>query len=398
MLAGLQKQLWGEERRGRLPTGGPGTGQTRLTATSYDPVRLQPTVTYGSLDSDVFSFDPNTGRMIQYKNNVGSKSVTGNLTWNANGTLQKLQIADGLNALNTQTCAVGYDDLVRVASVNCGATIWNQTFAYDPFGNIQKSVPAGSTGVTFLPGYSTSTNQFTSFPCATPGYDANVNLTPDWSHNYSWDAEGKMLSIDTNSVQVTYDALGRMVEQNRNGSYTQIVYTPAGGKFALMSGQSLTKALVPLPAGATAVYKSSGLAYYRHSDWLGSSRLATTPTRTLYASVAYAPFGEPYAQSGTQDLSFSGQDQDTVAGIHDFAFRKYNPVHGRWMTPDPAGFGAANLANPQTLNRYAYVRNNPLALVDPLGLCDDGNTDDCGGRDGGGGGGDGGGDGGGGGE
>jgi hypothetical protein len=61
----------------------------------------------------------------------------------------------------------------------------------------------------------------------------------------------------------------------------------------MMNGQTLTKAFVPVPGGATAVYTSSGLAYYRHSDWLGSSRFASTPTtRTKYFDVAYAPYGE----------------------------------------------------------------------------------------------------------
>ncbi|PYV24820.1 MAG: hypothetical protein DMG27_11950 [Acidobacteria bacterium] len=50
---------------------------------------------------------------------------------------------------------------------------------------------------------------------------------------------------------MTYDALGRMVEQNRSGSYTQIVYGPDGGKLALMNGQTLSKAFVPLSGSAT---------------------------------------------------------------------------------------------------------------------------------------------------
>jgi RHS repeat-associated protein len=158
-----------------------------------------------------------------------------------------------------------------------------------------------------------------------------------------------------------------MVEQNRSGSYTQVVYAPSGFKLALMSGQTLKKSFVPLPSGAQAVYNSSGLAYYRHPDWLGSSRLASTPSRTIYADVAYAPFGESYNSSGNVDLSFTGQNQDTISGLYDFPQREYSPVQGRWISPDPLGIGAVKITNPQTWNRYAYVHNNPLGMIDPNG-------------------------------
>jgi hypothetical protein len=57
-------------------------------------------------------------------------------------------------------------------------------------------------------------------------------------------------------VTLTYDALGRMVEQSRSGAYTQIVHSPTGAKLALMNGQALVKGFVALPGGGTAVYMS----------------------------------------------------------------------------------------------------------------------------------------------
>jgi RHS repeat-associated protein len=159
-----------------------------------------------------------------------------------------------------------------------------------------------------------------------------------------------------------------MVEQNRGGSYTQIVYSPTGGKLALMRGQSLQKAFVLLPGGGTAVYNSTGLAHYRHPDWLGSSRLATTPSQTVYAYTGYAPFGENYEGQGSTDLSFTGQNQDTVSGLDDFLYREYSPAQGRWISPDPSGLQAVDTTNPQSWNRYAYLMNNPLAHIDQGGL------------------------------
>jgi len=244
--------------------------------------------------------------------------------------------------------------------------MWAQTFSFDPFGNVRKDVPPGATGIAFQPTYSNTHNWLTSLPGASAATDENGNVLNDGNHAYTWNAYGMMTSVDV-TTKITYDAFGRAVEIEHSGSFTQIVYSPTGGKLAVMNGQNLVKALVRLPLGATAVYNSSGLAYIRHSDHLGSSRLATTPARTMYASAAYAPYGEAYAQAGATDLSFTGQDQDTTSGMYDFMLRKYNPVQGRWLSPDPAGLGAVDPANPQTWNRYAYVGNNPLSLIDPLG-------------------------------
>ena len=69
--------------------------------------------------------------------------------------------------------------------------------------------------------------------------------------------------------------------------------------------------------------------------------------------------------------NFTGQTQDTTAGLYDFLFRQQSSAQGRWLVPDPAGLAAVDITNPQTWNRYAYVGNNPPSRVDPLGLDSD---------------------------
>ena len=302
--------------------------------------------------------------MTQYKANVGSSSMTGTPGWNTNRTLGSLSITDGLNSADTQSCTYAYDALARLTSAGCGA-VWSQSFTYDAFGNIKKS---GSQ--SFQPTYSATTNQMTNTGAVTPTYDTNGNLTYDGFYNYTWDGEGNLATLNSNGE--TYDALNRRVEQYNGSAYTEIVYGPAGNKMALMSGQTVTKVFAPLSAGATAVYTSSGLSYYRHPDWLGSSRVASTTSRTLYYDGAYAPFGENYAETGTTDRNFTGQNQDltpaSTGDLYDFLYREYHKIQGRWISPDPAGLAAVNPANPQSWNRYAYVLNNPLALTDIAGL------------------------------
>ncbi len=360
-LPGLPTLTYGVDGEGRGYSVTASSGQNPVASTLYNAADKPTSVGLGSGDSDSFSYDPNTGRITEYEFTINGQSLTGNLTWNQNQSLEKMSITDPFNAGNSQTCTYTFDDLRRISAANCGS-IWAQTFSYDAFGNISKS---GS--VSFQPTYSASTNRMTTLPGFTPSYDANGNLLNDSAHSYTWDVNGRPVSVD--SVNLTYDALGRMIEQNRSGSYTEIVYAPGGFKLALMSGQTLQKAFVPLPSGAKAVYTSSGLSYYRHPDWLGSSRLASTPSRTIYADVAYAPFGESYAASGNTDLSFTGQNQDTVSGLYDFPAREYSPTQGRWVSPDPLGIGAVKITNPRSWNRYAYTLNDPLSLIDPNGEC-----------------------------
>ena len=365
-LSALPTFTYTPDGEGRPYQASASSGQNPVTSTLFNSASLPTSITYGSNDSDSYSYDSNTDRVTQYQFSVNSQSLTGALTWNANHSLGSLSITDALNSADTQSCSFSHDDLRRLTNANCGS-VWSQTFSYDPFGNLSSS---GS--MSFQPTYSVSTNQITSVGGFTPTYDADGNTTADPSNTYAWDSNGRPVTLD--GVGLTYDALGRMVEQNRSGVYTQIVYGPNGDKFALMSGSTLQKAIVPLPGGAQALYNSSGLLYYGHSDHLGSIRLGSSSTRSVVFDMAYAPFGETYATSGSTDPAFTSQRQDTVANIYDFPAREYNNF-GRWASPDPSGLSAVHPRNPQTLNRYAYVTNSPLAAVDPQGL--DGGSDGC---------------------
>src|SRR5437879_6749173 len=109
----------------------------------------------GSRTRTKYGYDPNTGRMNNYTFTVGStpKSQVGTLNWNANGTLQSLQITDGFNSGGAHTCNYKYDELARlgqfntggtpVTNVDCGASVWQQAFQFDAFDNLTKTVPPG---------------------------------------------------------------------------------------------------------------------------------------------------------------------------------------------------------------------------------------------------------------
>jgi len=74
----------------------------------------------------------------------------------------------------------------------------------------------------------------------------------------------------------------------------------------------------------------------------------------------------------------SGKERDAESGLDNFGARYFGSSMGRFMSPDPSGLAYANSMNPQSLNLYSYVRNNPLINTDPTGMeCvwDDGSYD-----------------------
>lgn len=120
-----------------------------------------------------------------------------------------------------------------------------------------------------------------------------------------------------------------------------------------------------------AEYKN-GTTYFAHGDHLGSTRVATKVDKTMQASYDLMPYGESSNPDTTITHKFTGLERDSKdsePGLDDTWFRKYSALCGRWLSPDPL-FGSPS--DPQSLNRYAYVLNDPVNLIDPLGLqCQD---------------------------
>jgi len=120
---------------------------------------------------------------------------------------------------------------------------------------------------------------------------------------------------------------------------------------------------------------SQGTTYFIHQDHLGSTRLVTGyPSPSVVECDDYYPRGEANANVNTcfaatdTTYKFTGLERDSESNLDHTQFRQNSSMLDRWMSPDPAGISASSLSDPQTLNRYAYVRNSPVSLSDPPGI------------------------------
>ena len=119
---------------------------------------------------------------------------------------------------------------------------------------------------------------------------------------------------------------------------------------------------------------SSGTIDYYEEDVLGSSRTLVQAGGTSPCFDAdFLPFGyeKDVTTTCSQNYKFEGKERDTETGDDDFGARYYTFRLGRWLSADwssvPAPVPYANLTNPQTLNLYAMVSDNPESFVDLTG-------------------------------
>ena len=114
-------------------------------------------------------------------------------------------------------------------------------------------------------------------------------------------------------------------------------------------------------------FRWGGTLHWVGSDHLGGTVRVLDSSFTALDRMRYRPYGEDRdtGSSLNTDRKFTGQTEDEAAGLYWYASRAYDPAIGRFVSPDsivPAP------GNPQSLNRFSYVYNNPLRFVDPTGL------------------------------
>ena len=119
--------------------------------------------------------------------------------------------------------------------------------------------------------------------------------------------------------------------------------------------------------------RPTGTVNYYFSNHLGSASVITSATAVIQEQMDFYPFGGVAYSSGSDPnhYKFTGKERDSESGLDNFGARYFTSSLGRFMTPDwatrPTAVPYAVFGDPQSLNLYTYVRNDPVTRADADG-------------------------------
>ncbi len=270
-----------------------------------------------------------------------------------------------------------YDALNRLTrgyTTLYGSGPYDESYTYNAIGNLSNKAGLGYTYSASAANCAAGTAALKPHAVSQAGantyaYDCNGNLSSrtenSVSYTQGWDSENHLSSVSGNghSIQYTYDGDGQRVKRVDNGVSSAYV----GHAYEWNSTNGVTKYYYA--AGTRVAMRQGTNVYYLHGDHLHSTSVSTDINGNWFGQTLYLPFGGTRYSSGGQpsDYLYTGQRQEsTTGGLYDYGARFYDPLIGRFISADMVVPGADN---PQALNRYSYVFNNPLKYKDPSGHC-----------------------------
>ena len=213
-------------------------------------------------------------------------------------------------------------------------------------------------------------NRLLTRPGVTYTYDNNGNTITktdaSGTTTYTYDFENRLISATMpGGIAATYgyDPFGRRISKTVNGVITRYLYDGMDivkeydGTGTLLAtyrhGPGIDEPIAMTRGGQT---------FYYHADGLGSITGLTNSSQTVVQTYGYDGFGNLNQAPTVQNpYTYTGREYDAETGLYYYRARSYDPKTGRFLQQDPIGLAGG-------INLYAYVGNNPVVFVDPLGL------------------------------
>lgn len=314
-------------------------GYTRRASVSTDGSETNGNNHYPSLSAD--------GGVVAFES-----AATNTVAGDTNGVTDTFVRVEPPVQVSTYT----YDKLSRLLSVS--APEGSYAYGYDPAGNRTSKSLGTITAYTY-----DRADRMLTAGAASVTVNANGNLTAKGSDSYSYDQANRLTTSTVSGVTTSYayDGDGLRFSSQVSGSPVQRWVSDTNGALARVVDDGARKYVHGM--GLAYSIAGSTLEVY-HVDRLGSVRLLTDGTGAVTATYRSDPWGSTISTTGSSSQPFGYTGEPGGSGLTYLRARYYSADLGRFLTRDRwLGVPSA----PQTLNRHAYVANNPVNLTDPSG-------------------------------
>jgi RHS repeat-associated protein len=328
------------------------------SGTSGNPASLQNvTYTYDAAGNISTILDSNAGPQLQsFSYDVLNRLQSAAATGGANGRYDETYQYDSAsgNLINNGSLTLSYTNSSHVHAVTSAGS---NTYSYDPNGNM---ICRTENGTKYKQDYNFE-NQLIRVQTMA---DVGCTGTATTVASFIYDGDGKRVKATMDGTTTTFV-----------GNYYEVTDTGAVTKYYYAGTQLVARRKYTIPQPMTVEYFLS--------DHLGSTSLTTNSDGGKVSEIRYRPWGEiRYSWKSDTNMpaayklssyTFTGQysymDDPTTQpteGIRLMYYnaRFYSPCIMQFSQPDTV---IPELYNPQSLNRYSYVDNNPIRYNDPTG-------------------------------
>ena len=242
---------------------------------------------------------------------------------------------------------------------------YSHGYQYDKWGNITFREGWGGDNPSFTATYTNNKRNGLT-------YDAAGNLTNDGGQNFTYDGTGQAATASYSGylLQQYYDGDRLRTKKSDNGPVTYYLRSSVlGGQVVAEIDGSGTWQRGYVYLGSQLLAVQQGGVYWVHQDPVVKSKRVTNSSGTVVSTVELDPWGgntNRNSNDGFQPHKFMNYERDLNAS-DEAMHRRYNRWWSRFDQPDPYE-GSYELNDPQSFNRFAYVKNDPINFTDPSGL------------------------------
>jgi len=382
------------------------TGTVLYQAQNMDARGNVTTAVLGNGATSTWNYDERTGLLLNQSAVAGAYTLQNlSYTWDVLGN-QTSRRDRGLISTASNTyrdvqqrfCYDGLNRLIKTyqgsLSGSCGMSAAQQDQQYDGFGNITAKTGIGA--YTYLPLTPDETKRPNALQSTGDGvsytYDATGNLISDTSGrtlHYTVFDKPDVIAKYNNQISFAYGpdrAFYKRVDTDTNTGQSTTTYTIGNvEKVIKPDGSYDMRRYLAGVAIWTQHFSGAGAQtgvdkQYLYSDVLGSVVLITDHLAVIKQQSAYNAWGERVSVSDWQTVQpgssflpvsaqftnkgFSGHEMLDAVGLIHMRGRIFDPKLGRFVQADPF---VQDASYTQAYNRYAYVLNNPMSMVDPTG-------------------------------